>query len=88
MPTATALRVGDRVSAAVGCWGKEWATNHGATNRNWRSEEIRHEGDVVRRAGAKWVVDFADDKLEEWDRYVSEHGLPSNNSTSTCIVMV
>eukprot|EP00965_Chrysotila_dentata_P170648 5633360-Pleurochrysis_carterae.AAC.1 len=56
MATATRLKVGNIVSAAVRTFGKEYALSRGA--RPWTSESVRDEGKVVRKDGVNWTVDL------------------------------
>eukprot|EP00965_Chrysotila_dentata_P115147 3806785-Pleurochrysis_carterae.AAC.1 len=56
MATATRLKMGDIVSAAVRTIGKEYALSRGA--RPWTSESLRDEGKVVGKDGVNWTVDL------------------------------
>eukprot|EP00965_Chrysotila_dentata_P108545 3585476-Pleurochrysis_carterae.AAC.1 len=58
MATATRLKVGDIVSAAVRSFGKEYAISRGA--HPWTSESVRDEAKVVGKDGVNWTVVFND----------------------------
>lgn len=58
LDTASRLKVGDKVSVAVGVFGEDYARSRGANP--WHSEAVRDEGVIVGREDNKWKVKFPD----------------------------
>ena len=70
-PASTPLKVGDSISVLTAVWGEAYAhSQHG--DKEWKTG--RTFGTVLRKEGAKWVCDFAenDGKHVAWERKVEK----------------